>query len=335
MNDGRMRAITYERYGPAQEVLELGEHPVVAPGAGEVRVSLAFSGVNPSDVKRRASARPGIDEPAFEKQCPHSDGAGVIEAVGEGVDPARVGERVWIWNGHWQRTWGTAAEKITLPSVQAVPLPDNVSFETGAQLGIPGLTAAHCVLGGGIVKGKWVLIHGGAGSVGYLAVQLAKWGGARIVATASPRDFDKCRQAGADVVVDYRSDRLPEDIRDAANGAAMERIVDVEFGENVETNTDIVAPNGVICVYGSQKQKIPVVPIYPLMFKAVTIDFALIYILPDELRRQAVENLRQALSEDALQFPTDQIFTLSQTVQAHESVERGRRKGATLIDVRR
>jgi NADPH2:quinone reductase len=328
-----MRAVTYRRFGLAKDVLELGEHPEARPAEGEVRVALTYSAVNPSDVKRRASARPGIDGSAFDRVCPHSDGAGVIEAVGDGVDPTRLGERVWIWNGHWQRTWGTAAQKITLPAAQAVPLPDTVSFETGASLGIPGLTAAHCVLGDGPVTGKCVLVHGGAGNVGFLAVQLAKWSGAKVIATASPRDFGRCRGAGADAVIDYRSDQLATEILAAANGQPVDRIVEVEFGLNIDTDVEVIAPNGVISVYGSQKEQTPTLPFYPLLFKAVTVEFALIYILADAPRRKAIDNLHAALTEGALTCPVDRVFPLSQTALAHESVERGARSGATLIDV--
>jgi len=330
-----MWAITYSRHGAARDVLELGEQAETEPQTGEVRVRLVYSCVNPSDVKRRQLARAGLQEPAFSEVCPHSDGAGVIEAVGAGVDPARLGQRVWIWNGHWQRNWGTAAEKITLPEEQAVPLPDDTPFETGAQLGIPGVTAAHCVLGEGAVWGQWVLVHGGAGSVGYLAVQLAKWAGARVVATASPSGFEICKRAGADVVVDYRSKTLDKDIFAATDGALMDRIIDVEFGQNIATNAALIKPNGVVCVYGSQKQQAPTLPVYEFMFKAVTIKLAFIYILKQNERERAHSVLTAALEEAALDFPVDGVFPLSQTAAAHESVERGGRSGATLIDVTR
>lgn len=264
--------------------------------------------------------------------CARTDGAGTIEAVGDGVDPARVGERVWIWNGHWNRSWGTAAERITLPQEQAVRLPDSVSLETGASLGIPGLTAAHCVLGGGSVRGTRILVHGGAGSVGYLAVQLAKWGGAEVIATARPKDFDLCRHAGADVVLDYRSPTLAADILNATHGTGVDRIIEVELGVNLATDAVVIAPNGVISVYGSQREQNPVLPVYTLLFKAVTIDISLIYILPDAPRSKAINALHQALEEGKLLCPVDQIFPLSETVAAHESVEAGGRTGATLID---
>jgi NADPH2:quinone reductase len=197
-----MHAISYTRFGAAADVLEWGKVDTPDPGPGEVLVRLSHSGVNPSDAKARAGARPGVTKPAFPRIIPHSDGAGVIEAVGDGVNNARISERVWIWNGQWQRSHGTAAEYIALPAAQAVPMPDAISAETGACLGIPGLTAAHTVFGGGDVKGQTLLISGGAGAVGHNAVQLAKWGGAKVIATASPRDVERVRAAGADHVLD-------------------------------------------------------------------------------------------------------------------------------------
>ena len=180
-----MRAVWYERFGPAADVLETGEADTPSAGPGEVLVRVAFSGVNPSDAKARAGSRPGVTKPPFPRIIPHSDGSGVIEAVGEGVDAARVGQRVWLWNGQWQRPFGTAAEYIALPEAQAVPLPEGVSLEAGATLGIPGLTAAQTVFGGGDVAGQTLLVSGGAGAVGHNAVQLAKSGGATVIATCS------------------------------------------------------------------------------------------------------------------------------------------------------
>ena len=327
-----MRAVTYNRFGPAADVLELGTFDNAAPIEGEVTVALERSGVNPSDVKARAGARPGVTKPPFPTICPHSDGAGTITSVGTGVDPARVGERVWIWNGQWQRPFGTAATEITLPAAQAVPLPDAVSFDTGACLGIPGLTAAQTVFGGGDIAGKTLVIHGGAGSVGYLAVQLAKWGGARVISTSSPGDFDKCAQVGADVTLDYRSDRLADEILDATGGAFVDRVVDPEFGVNAETDATVIAPNGVISVYGSAKEMTPVLPFGPLLFKAAKIDIALIYILPEPERARACDVLSRALGNAALTCPVDTVLPLAETARAHEVVEQRARSGAVLID---
>lgn len=327
-----MRAITYSRFGPAEDVLELGTHEATAPQTGEVTVSLVRSGVNPSDVKARAGARPGVTKPPFPRICPHSDGAGTITAVGDGVDPARMDERVWIWNGQWQRAMGTAATEITLPERQAVRLPDAVSFDTGACLGIPGLTAAHTVLGGGSIDGKTVLIHGGGGSVGYLAVQLAKWAGARVISTSSTRDFDKCAAGGADVTLDYRSYRLAEEVLEATGGDMVHRIVDPEFGVNADTDAAVIAPNGVISVYGSAKDMTPRIPFGPMLFKAVTVDIALIYILPDAERDKACIALEAALTAGALECPVAEVLPLQDTARAHSIVEAGARSGAVLVD---
>ena len=330
-----MRAITYSSFGPATDVLSLTEVPVPAPRPGEVTVDLAFSGVNPSDVKARAGARPGVTKPAFDHICPHSDGAGTISAVGQGVSPDRIGERVWLWNGQWQRAMGTAAEHITLPQDQAVRLPDAVSFETGASLGIPGLTAAHVVLGGGDVTGKTLLIHGGNGNVGHLAVQLAKWAGARVITTAHPDGFDRCYAAGADAALDYASDSLAAEIREAAQTEPIDRIIDVEFGQNIATNADVIAPNGTIAVYGSARDMTPVVPFGPLLFKAVKIDIVLIYILAQTDRATAITQLHKALSDQALHCPVAKVFSLSETPDAHQAVEAGQRRGAILVDAQR
>lgn len=328
-----MRAISYDRFGTAPDVLTFSEHDTPAPGPSEVCVKLAFSGVNPSDVKARAGSRPGVTKPPFPQVIPHSDGAGTITQVGSGVDTARLGERVWIWNGQWQRAFGTAATHITLPSEQAVPLPQSVSLETGAVLGIPGLTAAHTVFGHGDVAGQTLLIQGGAGTVGFLAVQLAKWGGARVIATARGQGIERCKAAGADDVLDYSSPNLADQILDANDGKPVERIIEVEFGANIETNTTVIAPNGIIAAYGSALQMTPTLPFYPLLFKAVTIDIVLIYLLSQSDRMAAIDRLHRALDASALSIPIQAIYPLQETAQAHVAVETGTRNGAILIDV--
>ncbi|MFK7746463.1 MAG: NADPH:quinone reductase [Roseobacter sp.] len=329
-----MRAITYSNFGSARDVLSLSDMPSPEPQAGEVLVNIAFSGVNPSDVKRRSGARPGETELPYPAICPHSDGAGVITGVGAGVDASRVGERVWIWNGQFDRAMGTATEEMTIAAEQAVPLPDGVPLEAGASLGIPGLTAAHVVFGGGDIAGQTVLIHGGNGSVGHLAVQLAKWGGARVIATARPAGFYRCGAAGADTVLDYTSQTLATDILAATNGAKVDRIIDVEFGENIHTNAAVIANRGTICAYGSAKNMSPQIPFGPLLFGAVTIDIVLIYILSETERARAIDKLHQALKTGALTCPVAEIYPLAQTVQAHEAVELAQRVGAVLVDVK-
>lgn len=325
-----MRAVSYCRFGPAAEVLSLSETATPDPGPGEVLVRLAFSGVNPSDAKARAGGRPGVTEPPFPRIIPHSDGAGVIEAVGEGVAAARLGERVWIWNGQWQRAFGTAADYIALPAGQAVPLPDGVPPETGATLGIPGLTAAQTVFGGGDVAGATVLVSGGAGAVGHNAVQLAKWGGARVIATASAAAHDEVRAAGADHVFDYRDPELAAPIADAAGGG-IDRAVEVEFGENAALLARVMAENGTVAAYGSGKNMTPELPFGPYLFKALKIDITLIYILPAPARQAAIERLHAALRAGALRPRIDRICPLHDCAAAHDAVMASGRRGAVLL----
>ncbi|WP_299375376.1 NADPH:quinone reductase [uncultured Tateyamaria sp.] len=328
-----MRAITYSAFGPASEVLHLSDIPTPEPAQGEVRVRLEMSGVNPSDVKARGGTRPGVTNPPFDQIIPHSDGAGVIEAVGPGVPDSRIGERVWIWNGQWQRAFGTAATHIVLPEAQAVPLPASVSFETGAILGIPGLTAAHAVFGQGDVAGKTVLVQGGAGTVGLLAVQLAKWGGAQVIATARGPGLEAARTAGADAVIDYTQPDLAEAILAANDGQLIDHIVEVELGQNIDTDAVVIAPNGVLAAYGSARNMAPTLPFGPLLFKAVTLDILLIYLLEDGPRAAAIDRLHAALADGALTCPVAQVFPLADCAGAHAAVEQGGRAGAILIEV--
>jgi len=326
-----MHAITYSAFGAARDVLKLEQIETPLPGPGEVTVDVMVSGVNPSDVKARAGSRPGVTKPAFPTVIPHSDGAGLISAVGQGVDPGRVGQRVWIWNGQWRRAFGTAASQITLPQDQAVPLPDGVDLETGASLGIPGLTACFTVFSGGEVTGKTLLIQGGAGTVGLLAVQLAKWGGARVIATARGTGADRARAAGADVVLDYTAPDLVAQVLAANGGEPVDRIVEVEFGKNIAADADMIAENGVICAYGSALEMQPVLPFYPLLFKAVTIEIALVYLLTADQRADTTARLTRALNDKALNCPVEQIYARTDCAAAHEAVEAGQRAGAILV----
>jgi NADPH2:quinone reductase len=327
-----MRTISYSALGAAADVLQLSELETPAPTNDEVLVELHFSGVNPSDVKSRQGA--GSGTPAFDRIVPHSDGSGIITAVGAGVSQDRIGERVWIWNGQWQRAYGTAATHIALHHTQAVVLPDAVTFETGAILGIPGLTAAHAVFGNGDVTRTTVLVQGGGGTVGLLAVQLAKWGGAKVITTCSKSDIDDCLAAGADHVFDYRDAELVTKILDANNGQLVDRVIEVEFGLNIEADTSVIKQNGIIAAYGSAKSLTPEIPFRAMLFKAITLDIILIYLLPLDQRLQIIGCLNNALSENALSCPVARVFPLDKAVQAHELVESGVRNGAVLIDVR-
>ena len=328
-----MRAIWYDSFGPAARVLHIGDLAPPAPAPGEVLVRLAFSGVNPSDAKARAGARPGVTKPTFARIIPHSDGAGVIAAVGAGVDTARVGERVWVWNGQWQRAFGTAAELIALPAAQAVPLPAGVSFETGATLGIPGLTAAHTVFGGGAVAGKTLLVSGGAGAVGQNAVQLARWGGARVIATASASAAERVRAAGADQVFDYADPDLAAKILDATRGTGIDRAVEVEFGRNAALLAAVMAPSGTIAAYGSARDMTPQLPFGAYLFKALKLDITLVYILPEAQRLAAIHLVHTALAEGALVPAIHDIVALDRCAAAHDAVMTPGRAGAVLLKI--
>lgn len=328
-----MKAIQYSRFGPAADVLTLVDMPTPNPAAGEVLVELTYSGVNPSDVKARSGLRPGVTKPPFERIIPHSDGAGRVVAVGDGVPDTRIGQRVWIWNGQWQRPFGTAATHICLPVDQTVQLPEPISLETGAILGIPGLTAAHAVFGGEDISGQTLLIQGGAGTVGLLAVQLAKWGGAKVIATARGEGLAAAEKAGADVVLNYSDPDLAQHIMAANDGNPVSRIIEVEFGLNIETDAEVIAPNGTIAAYGSALDMAPALPFGPLLFKAATIDILLIYLLPHDQRAMAITHLHNALMEGALTCPVAQTFPLADTAAAHEAVEAGARTGAILVEV--
>lgn len=328
-----MRAIGYSEFGKAADVLTLQDLKEQDPAAGEVRVKLTYSGVNPSDAKARAGTRPGVTKPPFDLVIPHSDGSGVIDAVGDGVDRARIGERVWLWNGQWQRAFGTAAEMICLPCDQAVPLPETVSLEAGATLGIPGLTAAHAVFGGGDIAGQTLLISGGAGAVGHNAVQLAKWGGARVIATASPSAFDRVKAAGADHVLDYRADDLAAQILAITDGRGVERAVEPEFGVNAAMQAEVLCANATFAAYGSQLDMNPTLPFGPFLFKAITIDIVLIYILNAAPRAAAIEKLHGALRAGALKPAVHDIMPLHEAAKAHERVMQPGRNGAVLLQI--
>ena len=288
-----MRAIGYDQFGSAQDVLNIIELPDPTPAAGEVVVQLTYSGVNPSDVKARAGLRPGVSKPAFDLIVPHSDGSGVITAVGTGVDEARLGERVWVWNGQWVRPYGTMADFIVLPKDQAVTLPDGISMECGATFGIPGLTAAHCLLGGEDITGKTVLVCGGAGAVGHIAVQLAKWKGAEVIATASVKNHAHVRKAGADHVLEYISPSLADDMKSICP-EGIDRAVELEFGVNAALLGEVMRPMGTVAAYGSALDMTPNLPFGKYLFKALKIDISLIYILSATERYNAIDALRDA-----------------------------------------
>lgn len=324
-----MRAVWYEAIGPAETVLQLGEMPEPLPGPGEVRVRVHASGVNPSDVKTRAGARGPL---AFPRVIPHSDGAGVIDAVGQGVAPARVGERVWLWNAAWRRPHGTCAEKVCLPAEQAVPLPDDTGFAAGACLGIPACTAAQAVFADGEVAGQTVLVTGGAGAVGHYAIQLAKWGGARVIATVSgPEKAEAARAAGADAVINYREGDVAAAILAANGGARVQRIVEVEFGGNLAVSNAVLDVGGVIATYGSMGDAQPALPFYPMMFNQTVVRMIFVYLLTPADRARVIGKIDAALRAGALQHAIAATFPLEEAVAAHHAVESGALIGNAVV----
>lgn len=325
-----MRAAWYERNGPAAEVLTVGEMPVPEPGPGEVRVRVVVSGLNPTDVKSRAGSRPM----GFPRVVPHQDGAGIVEEVGPGVPAARIGERVWLFTIQWQRPWGTAAEYTIAPASLAVTLPGGTSFEEGACLGIPAVTAHRCLFADGPVDGKTVLVTGGAGAVGHYAVQLAKWAGARVVATVSSAEkAAAATAAGADHVVNYRTDDAASRILALTGGVGVDRVVDVDFGGNLATSLAVVKTNGAIAAYASMGEPEPRLPFYALMSKNVTVRPVLLYTMPAEAKARAAEDIVALVERGRLAHQIGARFTLDEIVRAHEAQESGKVVGNIVIRV--
>ncbi|BBK33232.1 NADPH2:quinone reductase [Stella humosa] len=322
-----MRAAYYEANGTAAEVLRLGDIERPEPGAGEVRVRLAASGVNPSDVKTRAGSR----KMAYSRVVPHSDGAGTIDAVGAGVDRARVGERVWLWNGQWRRQFGTAAEFIALPAEMAVPLPDGTSFEAGACLGIPALTAWHAVMIDGPVAGQTILVSGGAGAVSHYAIQIAKASGATVLTTVSgPDKAAHATAAGADHAINYRSEDVGARVQALTGGRGVDRVIELDVTANARLLPAVLAPRGTVVVYGVGGPE-AALPAPFCLFSAATIKFFLVYELTQAERAAAVSGLGGMLAAGRLSHAIGLTLPLDRIVEAHEAVEQGRVIGNVVL----
>lgn len=313
-----MRAAIYDRYGSAAEVLRVVDLDRPEPGPGEVRVRVQASGVNPTDYKSRGGSTP---RPIDDFQIPHQDGAGVIDAVGPGVDDGRVGQRVWIWLAAAGRRWGTAAEWTVLPERQAVPLPAGASMELGASLGVPAMTAHHCLFADGPVAGKTVLVAGGAGAVGHFAIQLAAWAGATVIATVSgPAKAALAREAGASHVVVYTEPDAASQIQSAAG--QVDRVIEVALGANLELDLAVSRPGTVIVSYAAAAAD-PVLPVRACMTANVVLRFMLLYGVPAPALDEAVAGLTAALAAGALTELPAHRFGLDEIVPAHEAAEAG------------
>ena len=312
-----MKAAWYERRGPAAQVLTVGEMEAAEPGPGEVRVRLAFSGINPGDTKKRGDWLGG--GMPFPRVIPHSDGAGVIDAVGDGADRARIGRRVWVYGAQSYRPFGTAAQSTVVPSAQAVDLPDGVSHGLGASLGIPGITAHRAVFADGPVAGRTVLVHGVLGAVGSIAAQLARWGGATVIGTV--RRSADLGAAGATVALDAE----PADAIRALAPGGVHRIVDVAFSDNADLDAAVAAPDAVIAAYATRDAR-PTFPFWPMLFANLTIRLLGSDDFPLEARRQAAEDLTAAAREGALSIPIADPLPLDRIAEAHDRVDAGTRQ---------
>ena len=323
-----MRAAYYESNGPARKVLQLGDVETPQTGRGEVRVRLLTSGVNPSDVKSRAGLTRKI---AFPRVIPHSDGAGEIDAVGEGVSPTRVGERVWVWNGQWRRPFGTAAEWIVLPSEQAVALPANVTMDAGACLGIPAYTGYQAVLLARAKEGSTVLVAAGAGAVGHYAIQFAKQRKATVITTvSSPAKAEIARQAGADHVIDYTREDVGERVMAITGKRGVDAVIEMDLAANARLLPNVLAPNGVVAIYGSGAAEASI-PFQFLLQNSITMQFFLVYLMPQAERERATADITRMLEGNELIHNVAQTFDLGDMVAAHEAVESGKAMGNIVV----
>ena len=329
-----MKAVWYERTGPAGEVLTHGEMPTPSAGPGEVRVRLEASGVNPADVGRRGGRYRAMEYP---RVIPNSDGAGIIDQVGNGVTRLRAGQRVWLFNGQRNgRAFGTAAEYIALAEHLVTPLPDDLSFAAGATLGIPGMTAWCCLYCDGPIAGQTVLVTGGAGAVGHYAVQFAKWGGARVIATVSSEaKAEQARLAGADLVVNYRIEDVVAKAMAFTGGRGVNRVVDVDFGGNINTTLKAMAMNSTIAVYATNGNRTPVVPMRELMEKCIAVRGLVLFALPLPLLAAAQADITKWLAAGKRIHNVAAQFPLSDTAQAHLAVEKGDKLGTVIVDCAR
>ena len=337
-----MRAISYSQPG-GPDVLTLGDRPTPEPGPGEVRVRLAFSGVNPTDWKSRSTAQPGPGG-----QVPNQDGAGTVDAVGEGVDPVLVGERVWVWEAAWQRPHGTAAEYTVVPARQTVLLGPDRTFELGAGLGIPFLTAHRCLtvaeslpdrIGPGTLTGRTVLVQGGAGAVGNAAIQLARWADATVIATvSSPHKAQLAARAGASHVIDYKRQDVVAEVRKIAP-KGVDTIVEVSAATNAAIDAQVIGMHGAVAMYADDGGAEVTVPVRAQMGPNARWQFVLVYTEPARAKDLGVEDVNAAVLDGAVRVGEDtglplHVFSLAETAAAHQAVQDGA-VGKVLIDVTR
>lgn len=328
-----MLAAYYDRQGTADDVLVVGELADPEPGFGEVRVRVAISGVNPTDIKARTGFAGA--PMAFPRIVPHHDGAGTIDKIGPGVPEARLGERVWLYRAQYGRPYGTAAEFVVLPSNLAVPLPDNTSFETGACLGVAAITAHRCLFADGDVRGRRVLVQGGGGAVGTAAILLAKWAGAWVAATVSRPEQEKVAlDAGADLVINRHSEDVAAAIRNATGDAGVDRIVDVDLANNVDVDIACLAPGGVVTAYATEDPTAKLtMPFRTAMFGSYVFRFVFFTTIPDAAFQLAVKEVTACVAAGRYRPHIGLEVPMQHIAQAHAAQESGKIVGKILVRV--
>lgn len=327
-----MRAAWYEKLGAAKTVLTIGELEPPELAAGQVRIQVFASGINPSDVKQRSGWN-GL-KMRFARIVPHNDGGGTIVEVGEGVARDRIGERVWIYEATLTAGLGTAAEFVTVLSENAIALPDSTSFAEAACLGVPAMTAHHCLFKDGTITGQTVLVTGGAGAVGSCAIQLAKWGNATVITTVSSEKKAEIANAlGADQVINYRTEDVSASIKQITNGKGVDRVIEVDFAANLETNLKILKHNGTIATYATDSQTLPQVPVYSLIYKNLTVHYVLVYAMPKSAHEQAAKEITTCLQAGILTPQIAARYPLDRIAEAHELLESGQAIGNVIVEV--
>jgi NADPH:quinone reductase len=326
-----MKAAWYTQQGKPTTVIQHGDQPTPHAGANEVRVRLHVSGVNPADSNRTVGRTYAMEGLLI---IPNSDGAGVVDEVGAGVDVSWINRRVWLYNGQrGGRLLGTAAEYIALNVDLVSELPDNTGFNEGACLGIPCMTAHRCVTLGGELKNKTVLVTGGAGAVGHYAVQWAKRFGARVIATVSSTEkAAHATAAGADFIVNYRNEDVVARVREFTANSGVHHIVDVDFGGNLATTLAMIAVNGSIAYYATKGNVTPTITAPELMRKNLSVHGVLLNGAPHTARKRAQSDIVQWLKEGGMQHTVSAVFPLARTGEAHEAVEFQAKRGTVIID---
>ncbi|MDG1016734.1 MAG: NADPH:quinone reductase [Woeseiaceae bacterium] len=327
-----MRAAWFNTFGEAKQVIRIGDQPDPKVMVGEVLVKLSTTGINPSDVKKRAGAFSNLLDQGL--VIPHSDGAGEIVAVGAGVSKNRIGERVWIYQAQYERRFGTAASLISIDARRAVILPQETSLEIGACLGIPAMTAHRCVFSDGVVDAQHILITGGAGRVGGYAIQWAKLAGAKVISTASnEQDKKVCEDLGADIVINHRDENWDIDLLDATKGTKIDRVVDVEFGRNLPKLLNVLKVGATIATYSSTQIPEPKIPFLRMMYMDLSIRLVIVYAMPENAKSDAVRDITAALEKDQLSHRIAHILPLDSIAHGHELIESGNTRGCVVVNI--